>query len=525
MVFATTPPFTLHTFSLFDCSQHDEILKEKRIRELKNLFLQFYKSIADLKNFAILNYTCVSEITCVYDRYSGKETNHIYAQQMLERDIFSHTRLDGLAVKVEEVYAVVLAGGNHSLGKNQLHFPEIPKTFHEVTFRNGLYVGLVVPAAVGMIYTASTDPARQSEPGFQEVTRVYAGFVIFCCYLWLLGLNFAIYKHYKINAVYIFEFNPATYLELPHYFELIGVFSILVTYSYLLYLWKFAVPGFDINYHPLVLLGVFFVVLFFPLDFFYRSTRYWLVLSVLRLISAPFTKVTFHDFFIGDQLCSLVYVLLCVQYTLCIYIPSGNSVFLCNQHTGGLAIFIAMLPSWFRLLQCLRRFRDLGDRLHLVNAGKYTCSILVSLFAGLLRIYGGTALLVVYIIMAFIGATYAWAWDTTRDWGLFDRTQQENFMLRADLIYQRRWVYYLAIPINLALRCAWIITISENPGDPTIRDFFLALAEVLRRWQWNLFRVEFEHTSNLDKFRASHLIPLAFYRPIPTDHYRTMFCH
>jgi len=500
-------------------------VKEKRIRELKARFLQFYKHIADRRNFAILNLTCVTDVVLRYDKYTGLDLSTLYKQRMCDKDIFGHIQLDALATKVEEVYAMVLAGGDHSLSKNQLHFPEIPKTFHEVTFRNGLYVGLVAPAAIAMIYTAATDPARLQEPNFAQITRIYAGFVVFIIYLWLLGLNFAVYKHFKINAVFIFEFDPATFLELPHYFELIGIFSLMVTYSYLLYLWKLAAPGFDIDYHPLILFAVFLLFLIMPFNIFYRPTRYWFIMSILRLVSAPFLEVHFRDFFIGDQLCSLVYLLLCIQYTLCVYIPSGDSLFLCNQKTGGLSIFISMLPYWFRLLQCVRRYRDLRDPNHIINVFKYLAGICVSLFAGLNRIYGGTGFLAAYIIVAIISASYAWGWDTTRDWGLFNIKQKEHPFLRSDLIYQRTWLYYFSIPVNLGLRCAWIVTLSENPADPSLLNFLLAIAEVIRRCQWNMYRVEFEHSNNLDRFRSTHEIPLTFYRPIPTNHYRTVFCH
>ena len=39
----------------------------------------------------------------------------------------------------------------------------------------------------------------------------------------------------------------------------------------------------------------------------------------------------------------------------------------------------------------------------------------------------------------------------------------------------------------------------------------LAVLEVCRRGMWNIFRVEFEQTSNMDKFRATKEIPL----PLP----------
>jgi hypothetical protein len=48
------------------------------------------------------------------------------------------------------------------------------------------------------------------------------------------------------------------------------------------------------------------------------------------------------------------------------------------------------LPAWFRFAQCLRRYRDTKEAFpHLVNAGKYSSTFLVVLFATLRSVYSG----------------------------------------------------------------------------------------------------------------------------------------
>ena len=37
--------------------------------------------------------------------------------------------------------------------------------------------------------------------------------------------------------------------------------------------------------------------------------------------------------------------------------------------------FLAALPPWWRFLQCIRRYKDSGERVHVINAIKYTTSI------------------------------------------------------------------------------------------------------------------------------------------------------
>lgn len=51
------------------------------------------------------------------------------------------------------------------------------------------------------------------------------------------------------------------------------------------------------------------------------------------------------------------------------------------------------LPAWFRFAQCLRRYRDSREAFpHLVNAGKYSTTFLVVIFATLKSVYAGKSL-------------------------------------------------------------------------------------------------------------------------------------
>lgn len=169
---------------------------------------------------------------------------------------------------------------------------------------------------------------------------------------------------------------------------------------------------------------------------------------------------------------------------------------------------LSALPAWFRFLQCLRRYYDLKNKDHIINAGKYLCIMAVTLFAGLHRIYGGAVLLGLYIAIATLGVIYTSGWDIIMDWGLLKKNSKHRF-LRDSLMFPE-WVYYVAIPINVAFRCAWVFTISESAGSPQLVTFFLALAEVYRRCQWNIFRLENEHLNNADEYRAVKKIPMPY---------------
>lgn len=121
------------------------------------------------------------------------------------------------------------------------------------------------------------------------------------------------------------------------------------------------------------------------------------------------------------------------------------------------------LPAWFRFAQCLRRYRDSKEAFpHLVNAGKYSATFFVVLFATL-RSFNARKFLgnfrsldfnifcfnflanyentfdnpytILWILCSLISSCYAYTWDIKMDWGLFDKNANENTFLREEIVY------------------------------------------------------------------------------------------
>ncbi|KAJ3336058.1 hypothetical protein HDU93_003797 [Gonapodya sp. JEL0774] len=71
---------------------------------------------------------------------------------------------------------------------------------------------------------------------------------------------------------------------------------------------------------------------------------------------------------------------------------------------------------------------------------------------------------------------------------------------------------YTGMIANAILRITWVFSISPSHWgivvDGRVIAFFLALLEVFRRFQWNVFRMENEHLTNVGNFRAVKDIPL-----------------
>ncbi|KAJ3225987.1 hypothetical protein HK099_005812 [Clydaea vesicula] len=147
----------------------------------------------------------------------------------------------------------------------------------------------------------------------------------------------------------------------------------------------------------------------------------------------------------------------------------------CEISTSYLVPLATSIPSWWRLLQCLRRFKDEKKVFpHLNNAFKYVLSLNVIFFSFAAklnpnnRIYWG--------VFAGIAAIYAnyWNWEKIFSW------------------------VFLLSPNNWGLVNSQLLV------------FILAFLELLRRFNWTLFRMENEMTNNIGNYRAVREVPLPY---------------
>ncbi|KAJ9105328.1 hypothetical protein QFC21_001696 [Naganishia friedmannii] len=95
-------------------------------------------------------------------------------------------------------------------------------------------------------------------------------------------------------------------------------------------------------------------------------------------------------------------------------------------------------------------------------------------------------------------------------WGLL---RPRYAYLRESLGYPSiRHYYYVAMVLNVLIRFIWVWYIPASASYLRTRAFFFALAEMLRRWQWNFFRVETEQVGNTDQYRVTREVPLPYHR-------------
>lgn len=258
-------------------------------------------------------------------------------------------------------------------------------------------------------------------------------------------------------------------------------------------------------------------------------TRNWLLVRTIRLILSGIYPVEFGDFFLGDIICSLTYSMSDIAMFACIYTTHEQG--LCgSSHSKSMGV-LSCLPSFWRFMQCLRRFADSGDWFpHLINAWKYSLGVAYNAALCAYRLSNGKeSYRTPFIIIATANSTLTSLWDIVIDWSLFQPSER-NLFLRDDLYLagKRNWedgsydpskktLYYIAMVWDVVIRFQWIVyavaptTIQQS----AVTSFILALTELLRRFVWVIFRVENEHVANVHLFKVSGDAPLPY--PIVHD--------
>ena len=85
-------------------------------------------------------------------------------------------------------------------------------------------------------------------------------------------------------------------------------------------------PSIFRTYYPLILIGLILVVLCWPLRMFRFGARKWFLQSIWRIVASGYYKVEFRDFFIADEMNSLVYSIEQFEFTICAYTHQWNDL-------------------------------------------------------------------------------------------------------------------------------------------------------------------------------------------------------
>lgn len=411
-----------------------------------------------------------------------------------------------------EIFTVYFEHGDAKRARELLREPSnVPPgmrehNHHKAAFRTGLYLGVALCATIQGLRDAMHPETRASMPNWAAVMQLYGAEFIPTMFALLFGLNLLGWQTVRINTVFIFEWDARHALEPAQYFEMPALLLLLLS----IFFWvSFAQPtatSIAPSTWPLVWLVIVLLLLLNPLPMLHPSSRRWLVVSLSRVFTGGVLySVEFRDFFLGDELNSVMYSFGNLWFLGCEYENHFRVPDQCPMTRSWWIPVLIAIPAFLRFLQCFRRYVDSRRmvRIHLVNAGKYASSVLNAFFYFHYRRHGsvrGTPF-ALWVLFATINSTFTCSWDFIMDWNVLQRNAKYP-LLRANLAFAEVWpLYYVAMATNLFVRFIWVIYLFGGPASVPLRSFLAALLEMLRRWQWNFIRLENEHLGNADSFK------------------------
>ncbi|GAB4840233.1 Phosphate transporter PHO1 1 [Ancistrocladus abbreviatus] len=490
---------------------------------IKGALIELYKGLGYLKSYRNLNMLVFVKILKKFDKVTNKNVLPIYLKVVESSYFNSSSKVMRLSDEIEELFVKYFAKDNRKKAMKYLK-PNQHNESHSVTFFNGLFTGCFVALVAGyaiMAHIAGMYAEKTYDTVYMEtVYPVLSMFTLLFLHFFLYGCNIFMWRKTRINYSFIFELAPTKELKYRDVF-LICTASMTAVVGVLFIHLSLVAKGYSstqVQAIPGLLFLFFLLLLVCPFNIAFRSSRYHLLQVLRNIIFSPLYKVVMLDFFMADQLCSQVPMLRNLEYVACYYITGSYKTqdygyCIRTTHYRDLAYAVSFLPYYWRAMQCARRWFDEGQSSHLVNLGKYVSAMLAAGAKVAYEKERTVGYLCLVVTMSSAATVYQLYWDFVKDWGLL-QFHSKNPWLRDELMLRQKFIYYFSMGLNLILRLAWFQTVLHpNFGnvDYKLMGLFLAALEVIRRGQWNFYRLENEHLNNAGKFRAVKTVPLPFH--------------
>ncbi|XP_031500520.1 uncharacterized protein LOC116264440 [Nymphaea colorata] len=337
-----------------------------------------------------------------------------------------------------------------------------------------------------------------------EVFLYYNPLLLVTMMVWLWGVNLWVFSQSSVNYGKIFDLDH-TYLTHREIWKCATWMTIFVPTSMTAYLYLYSHGEVSLAAsQPVLLYAAVLMVLIFPFDIFYLSSRYYFLKTLWRIL-LPLQAITFADFFIADILTSMSKVLSDLERSVCRMVHRQVATIawfeadsICGSHSVAIPLAL-VLPYLCRFFQCVRQYKDTKEKTCLLNALKYSTAVPV-IFLSALKYHvfpesWTNFYRPLWLISSVVNSLYSFYWDVTRDWDLSVFSRIFKFKapsILSSLLYGRQWVYFWVIGSNLILRCTWTYKLSAHLRHNYLTVFAITALEIVRRFQWVFFRVENE---------------------------------
>jgi xenotropic and polytropic retrovirus receptor 1 len=432
-------------------------------------FLHFRKSLINLytetdllKNFRSLNAMASGKIIKKFTKVTG------HADQRVVQMILSTGVIDRVGQEIEDIFTSKFTSGDRHGAMRQLRIRNLGhETFHTSAMIGGFLWGLSAAGVAHLYFVQKNAFYIQMISMFPLLT------------IGLFSLNIFLFKGAFVNFRFVFQFDKRSVLHECQYLALTGSLVISFVIGAIMTVYLKGPP-----FVPLLVTLLVSVNPFGP----WKSARWWFFECIARILTAPFHPVLFKDFFVADHLVSLTGFFQFIPRVLNVSSSEGLVNF---------KLAIGIFPVCLRILQCARRFMDTRIKINLLNALKYCLVMVCVIMRSVFDDAGGVKMFIVISCLQFVSTLFSLWWDFAMDFGIL------SLRLREQLCFLRP-VYYYVLIFDCCGRFVWVWgglfsrAKVKDDGDLVL----LALIELIRRFNWSLLRIEFEHLNNCNAFRA-----------------------
>ncbi|XP_057768662.1 phosphate transporter PHO1 homolog 9-like [Salvia miltiorrhiza] len=505
----------------------DELRRAEK--KMRKAFVEFHQQLRLLKSYSFLNMLAFSKIMKKYDKITSRNASKTYLQIVDTSSLGSSDEVYKLIGKLEASFIKHFANGNRREGMKVLR-PGAKRERHGATFLLGLFTGCCIALIAAIVVSVHARDLLQHNGGRQYMKTIFPLYSLFgyiVLHMIMYGANTYFWTRLRVNYPFIFGCKPGTSLGFREVLLVASGLSVLTLAAVLAHLdldMDLETEKFRLltELLPLFLVTVVLAITFCPFNVIYRSSRFFLIRSTWHCICAPLYKVTFIDFFLADQMTSQIQAIRSLQFYICYYVwgdfRKRSSECTNNSTYKFLYIAVAVIPYWLRLLQCLRRVFEEKNAMQGLNGLKYLSTVVALVMRSVYDITaqnGNPSAFWRIMAAATSGITtiYNTYWDIIVDWGLL-RKKAKNRWLRDKLLISNKAVYVVAIVLNILLRLVWMQLVLDFHLPFLHRNAMVSVVaclEILRRGIWNFFRLENEHFSNVENYRAFKSIPMPFY--------------
>ncbi|OQO07437.1 hypothetical protein B0A48_07134 [Cryoendolithus antarcticus] len=329
-------------------------------------------------------------------------------------------------------------------------------------------------------------------------------------WLWAINLQYLHYKGIDTSSLLRYPTSPGAHQSTYR-------LALFLTVPLLASLLLFAVLPYQIL--PLLYLLYLAVALIIPTAYLSRRGRSRF-LATLRRVSvgglAQDQDGRFADILLADVLTSYAKPVADLYVVVCLMVQGKGVQGRPDRSCGGsyMVPLLIGLPFLIRFRQCIieaMRARAHGKTgfQHLANAMKYSTAFPVLICSAMKRELNPERMWAsekglsrLWLLAIFANSLYSFYWDVAKDWDLtlFSPAEERNspehpWGLRKQRIFQPESIYYVAMAVDLLLRCTWSLKLSVHLyhlNDLEGGIFMIELFEILRRWMWVFLRIETE---------------------------------